>query len=222
MLENILYKLSLFHPTISNAVSLLFLALSIVFNVSYVNSTRDLVYYWYIRPIVTFFISAIIRIIIETLFPGTLFDLSGNNFFINIVLLYLLIDFNIYLIHFLMHKNKWLFHFHRIHHQIENLSWENGSKDTIVFEIAVVTIAVLFSYFLNISLMTTAITIFIWKFALAYTHSNSRYHSSWLNWLIISPEKHELHHTHSNKDDYNFSITLTFWDELYRFVRKLL
>lgn len=221
MLDLILYKINLFHPTITNLISLFFLFFALVLKVQYIHSFRDFLYYWFLRPAVTFTFSSIVYFFLR-LSDIRIFDFSFMPFLFQVLVLYLLTDFCIYILHFLMHNNAFLFQLHKIHHQIKTLSWENGSKDTIWFEMILIVIMVVFSYSLHMSLPVIASTIFLWKLALAFTHFQKPIYSKWISFIVISPQKHELHHTEPNRDFFNYSLTLPIWDFIFKlFYMKL-
>lgn len=220
-MDAVIAKFSLFHPLISNSVAVICLGLAVLLGLPFVRSFRDLAYYWYLRPILTITLSSLFRFLLLVGGLRSYLDLSAAPWPLQVVVLYLWTDFFIYLTHILMHRSRWLFRFHKTHHLIEELSWENGSKDTWVFESFVMFHAVVGGVLLGAELYITATTIFLWKLALALTHFPRPLPWRWLRFLIVSPDKHLAHHTEPNRDFFNYATTIPLWDQLARALATL-
>lgn len=214
MINQIIDKINFFHPTVTNAVSLFFLALTLFHKVDFVHSSRDFFYLWVFRPIITYALGFVVSITFNYFDIPTLLDLSQLPAILQIILLYLIFDFLMYMVHYFCHNNSIMFAIHRIHHDTEVLSWENGSKDTIYFEFLIVCSIAIPAYFLKISQINLVITLVWWKIMLAFSHYQVPFKFGYLEWIFISPEKHVSHHTQTNQS-FNYALTLSLWDNIF-------
>ena len=134
-----------------------------------------------------------------------------------VVLVVLLVDFTIYWLHRFMHRWPVGWRMHRWHHTIEQMYWFAGFRasflhvllygvpqvfvPTLVFDLDAVEVAV-----------ATAIA----NFVQVWTHSNIQPRLGPLQWWIVTPDYHRLHHRTGAETVRNFGNLLTVWDRLFR------
>lgn len=133
------------------------------------------------------------------------------------VLCYLVVaDFGHYWIHRLMHS-KLLWRVHKWHHAPNYMYWLMGVRATVPQQ-ALVNMPYIFAYsFVDLS---------PWWMALAigaghalqndWMHLNIAWRSSWLEWLIVTPRYHHIHHS-DQPEHYvtNLAALFTVWDRLF-------
>lgn len=217
MINQIIDKINFFHPTVTNIVSLFFLTLTLFHKVPFVHSKKDFFHLWVFRPIITYFWGFIISLTFGYFQIPYIMDLSALPTFFQIIFLYLIFDLIMYTIHYVCHNNETLFYIHRIHHQTEVLSWENGSQDTIYFEFLIVGAIVIPAYLLKIPQINLVITLVFWKIMLAFSHYQKPFKFPFLEFLFISPEKHLIHHEEKNHT-FNYALTLSLWDNIFKWL----
>jgi len=217
MINQIIDKINFFYPTITNIVSLFFLALTLFHKVPFVHSRKDFLHLWVLRPIITYFLGFLISLTFGYFQIPYIWDFSNMPVLFQIGLLYLIFDLITYTIHYACHNNKTFFYIHRIHHQSEVLSWENGSQDTIYFEILIVAAIVIPAYLLKIPQINLVITLVFWKIMLAFSHYQKPFKFPFLEFLFISPEKHLIHHDEKNHP-FNYALTLALWDNIFKWL----
>ncbi|HEU4684965.1 MAG TPA: sterol desaturase family protein [Nitrospira sp.] len=133
------------------------------------------------------------------------------------VLCYFLVaDFGHYWIHRLMHT-KYVWRIHQWHHAPTYMYWLAGVRATIPQQV-IVNLPYIFAWsFLGLSpwWMELAIGAFN-AFQNDWMHMNVTWRSSRLEWCIVTPRYHHIHHSdnpfHSGK---NLGALFTLWDRLF-------
>lgn len=129
---------------------------------------------------------------------------------------FLIADFGHYWIHRLMHL-KPVWRIHKWHHSPKHMYWLAGFRATIP-ENVIVNLPYLFAYsFLDLSpwWMELAIGIFN-HLQNDWMHVNIVWRSNWLEWLIVTPRYHHVHHS-DRPEHYmaNLAALFTVWDRLF-------
>jgi sterol desaturase/sphingolipid hydroxylase (fatty acid hydroxylase superfamily) len=127
-----------------------------------------------------------------------------------------LVDFTIYWIHRAMHKWDFLWRTHEFHHSIENLWWFSGFRTSVPhgFLFAIPQVLIPFAI-LKLSAIEAGIGFSVGVFFQLWMHSNVRVRLAPLEWVIITPEYHRLHHSATRYRDMNLAIGFTVWDRLF-------
>lgn len=133
------------------------------------------------------------------------------------VLLYVVVaDFGHYWLHRLMHQPL-LWPIHRWHHSPSHMSWSAGARETIPDAI-LVNLAYVFAWPL-LGTTTHRLEIFLLVFVMLkndWMHLNVRWRLPWLEWLIVTPRYHHIHHSvDAAHHNCNIGILLTIWDRLF-------
>ena len=147
------------------------------------------------------------------------------------IFVFLLDDFTKFIVHRWMHKWPVLWSLHKVHHSATALTpltiYRTHPLEGILFIIrssfsqglSISTFVFLFGE--KVDLYTIlGVNIFIFCFNVAgsnlrHSHIGIRYWA-WLEYLIISPAQHQLHHSVAKKHhDKNFGATLALWDWLF-------
>ena len=133
------------------------------------------------------------------------------------VLCYFVIaDFGHYWIHRLMHY-RYVWRIHKWHHSPNQMYWLAGFRATIPQDV-IVNLPYLFAYsFLGLSpwWMELAIGLFN-NLQNDWMHINVTWRSNWLEWLIVTPRYHHIHHS-DRPEHYmaNLAALFTVWDRLF-------
>jgi sterol desaturase/sphingolipid hydroxylase (fatty acid hydroxylase superfamily) len=133
------------------------------------------------------------------------------------VLCYLVVaDFGHYWIHRLMHY-KVFWRIHKWHHAPDYMYWLMGVRATVPQQV-LVNLPYIFAYsFVDLS---------PWWMALAigaghavqndWMHLNVAWRSSWLEWLIVTPRYHHIHHSDQSEHYVtNLAALFTVWDRMF-------
>ncbi|HEV2700619.1 MAG TPA: sterol desaturase family protein [Steroidobacteraceae bacterium] len=131
--------------------------------------------------------------------------------------LYLIIaDFGHYWVHRAMHS-KWLWHVHRWHHSPTYMYWLMGARGSFLQQ-TLVNIPYIFAQaLLVVSPWWTGLAI-VFKNGVQnnWMHLNVSWGPRWLEWFIVTPRYHHIHHS-DNPEYYGANIAPLFpiWDRLF-------
>jgi len=133
------------------------------------------------------------------------------------VVCYLVIaDLGHYWIHRLMH-HKALWRIHKWHHAPTYMYWLAGVRTTIPQQV-LVNLPYMFAYsFLDLApwWMNLAIGAFN-SFQNDWMHVNVTWRSNWLEWFVVTPRYHHIHHSDSPLHyKANLAALFTVWDRLF-------
>lgn len=133
-----------------------------------------------------------------------------------IVAAIVIIDFVLYWMHRAQHRNDYLWRTHAWHHSVEQLYWFSGFRTSF-----------LHSFFYNIPQVLVPVVIFRLSPAEAgvgysigllfqfWMHSNVRVNLGRLEWLLVTPDYHRLHHSASDWRGRNLGVVLRIWDRMF-------
>ena len=144
---------------------------------------------------------------------------------------FILDDFTKFFVHRWMHKWPILWALHKVHHSATNLTpitvFRTHPLEGVLFSLRsaftqAITISVFIFIFGNKVDLITVLGANIFTFIFNVLGSNLR-HSHigirywwWLEYILISPAQHQLHHSISKKHhDKNFGVAFAFWDWLF-------
>ncbi len=142
---------------------------------------------------------------IETL-PGAL----------KIIIGFILVDFCLFWIHWGMHRKRALWRTHAFHHSLKEVWWLSGSRTSITHLLLFAIPQVLFAYvILKLSPVEIAIAFSIGVVVNVWIHANLSVDLGPLEWLIITPNYHRIHHGAGRLAGQNLGFVLTIWDRMF-------
>ena len=128
-----------------------------------------------------------------------------------------MIDFLAYLAHRLLHT-PYLWHTHAAHHSVEHLYWFGGARTSPVH----VLVQSMPGAFLGLVLpvaggMTASVAAVILYVCMQhFNHANIRWRLGPLEWLIVAPRYHFVHHAANPRlNNSNFGFLFTVWDRIF-------
>ena len=133
-----------------------------------------------------------------------------------LLMFYIVEDFGLYWVHRLMHT-KQFWRTHKWHHYPKYMYWLAGFRTSIPH-------IILFN-FTFVAARPLLANVPAWVFQLIaiehifrnnWMHMNVAWKSNWLEWLIVTPRYHHIHHS-SDSQHYstNLASLLTAWDRLF-------
>lgn len=128
----------------------------------------------------------------------------------------LLVDFILYWAHRCMH-GKFLWKTHYFHHSVSELDWVRGLYTSGSHISMYLIPQLLVGYYLFGFTSMEMLPLFIFAyFVQMWQHANITVNLGVINYIIISPQSHRLHHS-INKEEYNsnFAAVFSFWDVLF-------
>jgi sterol desaturase/sphingolipid hydroxylase (fatty acid hydroxylase superfamily) len=147
---------------------------------------------------------------------GAVFESGALPSVVRVLLVVLVVDFCIYWLHRLMHRSAGFWRMHRWHHSIEEMYWFAGFRASLphilIYGIPQVIVP---SLIFDLSALELAAAAAIGNFVQVWTHANIKAHIGPLQWLIVTPDYHRLHHRASERPAVNLGNVLTVWDRLF-------
>jgi sterol desaturase/sphingolipid hydroxylase (fatty acid hydroxylase superfamily) len=133
-----------------------------------------------------------------------------------VVAYYLLADLGSYWFHRLMHTRH-VWRVHRFHHSPTQLYWLAGVRSTlpqqILFNAPYILVGPLLTGappWLLTAILVEGIARNHWQ------HMNFAWRSNWLEWIIVTPRYHHIHHSaNAAQHDGNYGSLFTIWDRLF-------
>jgi sterol desaturase/sphingolipid hydroxylase (fatty acid hydroxylase superfamily) len=172
--------------------------------------TAQLFHVFLVVPVVLFFYD---RLFACYPLPRQLLDLP---ILIRITLYLVIADLGYYWAHRLMHT-KTLWRTHKWHHFPSYMYWLAGGRATIPHQFLIQTPYILATPILEPAPWWIYTLVWIYTFIINdWTHLNVSWGARWLEWFIVTPRFHHIHHS-SNPDHYNFNMgnVFTFWDRIF-------
>ncbi|MFA5353996.1 MAG: sterol desaturase family protein [Thermodesulfovibrionales bacterium] len=152
--------------------------------------------------------------IIPTGIPGlaVLHQLPG---WLKIVTGIVVADFFLYWVHWAMHR-KLLWPTHIFHHSIEELWWLSGSRTSVTHLFLFALPQIIIVYVLLALSPGEAGVAFSFGVAVnVWIHTNISMRLGPLEWLIITPDFHRVHHGSKGLSNMNLGFVFTVWDRLF-------
>jgi len=135
---------------------------------------------------------------------------------IRVLCYFIVADFGHYWIHRLMHT-KYVWRIHKWHHAPTYLYWLAGVRATVPQQV-IVNLPYIFAWsFLGLSPWWMGLAIGTFNaFQNDWMHLNVTWRSKWLEWFVVTPRYHHIHHSdnpaHSGR---NLAALFTLWDRLF-------
>ena len=147
---------------------------------------------------------------------GAVFELGALPSAVRVLMVVLVVDFCIYWLHRLMHHSACFWRMHRWHHSIEEMYWFAGFRASLPHILLYgVPQVIVPSLIFDLSAFELAAAAAIGNFVQVWTHANVKARIGPLQWLIVTPDYHRVHHRASERRAVNLGNVLTVWDRLF-------
>jgi sterol desaturase/sphingolipid hydroxylase (fatty acid hydroxylase superfamily) len=148
--------------------------------------------------------------------PGTGPALLGEaHTVVRVIMLLLMTDFLAYWSHRLRHTAP-LWPMHRWHHASENLYWLSGNRTTLIDYVWLAGPSFLTFWLFSLSITEGIVVVSLYTLANHWAHANLQTGNRYLEWLIITPRFHRLHHSQAPEHfNSNFAVLFTIWDRIF-------
>ena len=165
-----------------------------------------------------FFVIPIVLFLYDQLFTSYSFpqELQNIPLGIRIALCIVMTDFGYYWMHRLLHQEM-LWRVHKWHHSPTYMYWLAGCRATIPQQFLVGV-----PYILTVPILYGApwwiytALIIVDYLGVDWMHLNVRLGARWLEWIIVTPRYHNIHHSSDpNHYNSNFGNMFTVWDRLF-------
>lgn len=134
---------------------------------------------------------------------------------LRIVVAIMCADFVIYWIHRGFHTQA-LWRIHMWHHSITELYWFSGFRASAIHtflylmpQLLLANLVFRLSFWENVIVFSTG------AFAQVWAHSSVKASPTWLEWVILTPKYHRVHHS-TELHGKNYGAFLTIWDRMFQ------
>ena len=148
-----------------------------------------------------------------------LFNQLGWPAWLEVVVVFLALDFAIWFQHLLSHKIPVLWRLHRVHHADRDIDVTTAIR----FHPIEIALSMLFKIALVYALGAPVIAVILFEVVLngsaMFNHANIGLGRAerWLRLAVVTPEMHRVHHSvHRHEHDANYGFNLSIWDRLFR------
>ena len=126
-----------------------------------------------------------------------------------------LTDFSLYWVHRAMHRPT-LWRTHAFHHSIPEIWWLSGSRTSVIHLFLFAVPQILIGYYL--------LVLSSWEAGVAYSfavvvnlwiHTNIWVDLGPVEWLVITPNFHRIHHGAKGLTNKNLGFVFTVWDRMF-------
>lgn len=213
-------------PTHSMILNFVFIALGVIFQMleSILPERKINLKTGFSKDILAFFLLSLCGVFLSTplihlyreLDLSFLAIIHSQNSVSKIILATLLTDFFNYWIHFHMHKQNWFWKTHIHHHRIEELYWFSGLRASLghyaSFIFSRITVGIVL---FNLNSFELLIYLSIGLITNFYQHTNAKLSHPYIEWILVTPRIHRLHHASNGKRLKNIATIFSFWDRLF-------
>ena len=169
-----------------------------------------------VNRVVTLIVRGAVGDVTPAFLRGTASTLQHLPSAVRIALAILLADFVIYLIHRSQHTFETMWRTHRWHHSIEEMYWLAGFRTSFFHSLLnnipqVIIPVVVF----KLSPVEAGIGYSIGIFIQFIEHTNWKLSFGPLNWLLVTPDYHRIHHAATLHRGMNLAGTFRVWDVMF-------
>ncbi|MEM9062939.1 MAG: sterol desaturase family protein [Pseudomonadota bacterium] len=138
---------------------------------------------------------------------------------LEVLIVFVVLDFAIWFQHVLSHKIPILWRLHRVHHADRDFDVTTAIR----FHPIEIGLSMLFKVALVYALGASVIAVILFEIVLngaaMFNHANIRLPFGWdrrLRQLIVTPDMHRVHHSVDRREhDTNYGFNLSIWDRLF-------
>ena len=135
---------------------------------------------------------------------------------VKILLAVILADLSLYWIHRGMHRRRALWLTHAFHHSIDQLWWLSGSRTSATHLLLFAAPQILIGYYiLQLTGMEAGLAFSLGVVVNVWIHTNISVNVGPLEWLLITPNYHRLHHGTRGFAGKNLGFVFTVWDRMF-------
>lgn len=125
-------------------------------------------------------------------------------------------DCCLYWVHRGMHRRRILWLTHAFHHSIDQLWWLSGSRTSVTHLLLFAAPQILLGYYVfQFTPIEAGIAFSIGVVVNVWIHTNIAVNLGPLDWFLITPNFHRIHHGARGLASKNLGFVLTIWDRLF-------
>ena len=136
---------------------------------------------------------------------------------LQLIVCFLLAELVGWLLHWVKHVNGYLWRFHFQHHREEQFDiWLTSHTHGLEVVISGALIAVLLGL-AGFAPIVTETYLVVYSLVKTFQHSANLYSLGPLDWIVVGPAYHRIHHEVGSR--WNYAVTITLYDVLFRTAR---
>ncbi|MEM1163479.1 MAG: sterol desaturase family protein, partial [Pseudomonadota bacterium] len=139
-------------------------------------------------------------------------------FWIEILIVFVILDFAIWFQHLASHKIPILWRLHRVHHADRDIDVTTAIR----FHPIEIALSMLFKIGLVYALGAPVVAVVLFEVVLngaaMFNHANIKLGSAdrWLRLAVVTPDMHRVHHSIERREhDANYGFNLSIWDRMF-------
>ncbi len=170
-----------------------------------------------LEPLMTAIGPAIAVLILSMItLPSSFSIFVGVPFWLEVLIVILMIDFNKYWYHRFSHTNAFLWRFHSSHHSVKRMYLLNGFRLHPLYHTATYFLAILPPVVLGASQQALIMHSVVLGIAGSFQHANIKLQHGPLNWVFSTNELHRWHHSNIISEGCkNCGAIFSFWDIMF-------
>jgi sterol desaturase/sphingolipid hydroxylase (fatty acid hydroxylase superfamily) len=149
---------------------------------------------------------------------GKVLSLSGLHRLpsaVKILLGLIFADFCLYWVHWAMHRPR-LWPTHAFHHSIAEVWWLSGARTSVTHLFLFAFPQILLAYYLfRLSPVEAGVAFSIGVVVNVWIHINVQVNLGPLEWILITPDYHRIHHGAKGLSRKNLGFVFTIWDRIF-------
>jgi sterol desaturase/sphingolipid hydroxylase (fatty acid hydroxylase superfamily) len=170
-----------------------------------------------VNRVATYLIRDAIGNVTPVFLRGTVASLQGLPSAVRIIMALFIVDFIVYWIHRSQHSFELMWRTHAWHHSIEEMYWFSGFRTSFFHSLLnnipqVIIPVTLF----HLSPAEAGIGYSLGIFIQFIEHTNCKLSFGPLNWLLVTPDYHRIHHSATLHRGMNLAGTFRIWDVMFR------
>jgi sterol desaturase/sphingolipid hydroxylase (fatty acid hydroxylase superfamily) len=127
-----------------------------------------------------------------------------------------LADFCLYWVHRFMHRKALLWRTHVFHHSIKELWWLSGSRTSLMHLLLFALPQILLGYYvLGFTEDEAGVAFSVGVVVNVWIHTNLWINLGPLEWILITPNYHRIHHGARGLAGKNLGFVFTIWDRMF-------
>jgi len=160
-------------------------------------------------------ITSALNQLLATMAPWLAIDL-GIPAWLELILLFIFLDFWTYWYHRALHGNRYLWQFHKVHHSQEQLSALSNFRVSLLDRAVNVTALSIPTFMMGGNYAMPILIVMLLQFHQLILHVDVDWRLGWLSRIFVLPGFHVVHHStdprHANR---NFGAVLAVWDHAF-------
>ncbi len=127
----------------------------------------------------------------------------------------ILADFCLYWVHWAMHRPR-LWPTHSFHHSIAEVWWLSGARTSLTHLFLFAVPQILLAYYIfRLSPVEAGVAFSIGVVVNVWIHTNIQVNLGPVEWILITPDYHRIHHGARGYSRKNLGFVFTIWDRIF-------